>query len=158
MNREQFQGKWHQLKGKVREKWGRLTDNDVTQINGRLEQLSGKLQMTYGWEKERADREIDAWCQSCEKAGRKDASYREESRFTERDRDGRSINFEAESEEDIYRTDRNQNERERNQYSADRNRPEHEHRHNEQHGRSSGEADRKHPPKKNDQNRKRKSI
>lgn len=66
MNRDQFSGKWHELKGKVKEKWGKLTDDDITQVNGKFEQLMGKLQHKYGWSKEQAEREINSWCASCE--------------------------------------------------------------------------------------------
>ena len=55
MNKDQFQGKWQQLKGKVKEKWGKLTDDDMTEINGKREQLLGKLQARYGYAKEKAE-------------------------------------------------------------------------------------------------------
>lgn len=51
MNKEQFEGIWNQMKGKVKEKWGKLTDDDLTQINGRRDQLLGKLEQRYGKEK-----------------------------------------------------------------------------------------------------------
>ncbi|MES2273654.1 MAG: CsbD family protein, partial [Chlamydiota bacterium] len=44
MNRDLFEGKWHEVKGKIKEKWGKLTDDDVAQINGKYEQLVGRLQ------------------------------------------------------------------------------------------------------------------
>ncbi len=66
MDRNQFSAKWHELKGKVREKWGKLTDNEVEQIHGKMEQLSGHLQKKYGWAREKADQEINQWCSSCE--------------------------------------------------------------------------------------------
>ncbi len=66
MNRDQFFGKWHELKGKVKEKWGKLTDDDIAMINGKWDQLSGKLQQKYGWAREQAEREINHWCASCE--------------------------------------------------------------------------------------------
>ena len=65
MNREQFQGQWNQVKGKAKEKWGKLTDNDITEINGKREVLLGKLQSQYGYEKERAERELDAFEKNC---------------------------------------------------------------------------------------------
>lgn len=55
MNKDQFQGKWQQLKGKVKEKWGKLTDDDIAEINGKREQLLGKLQARYGYAKEKAE-------------------------------------------------------------------------------------------------------
>ena len=61
MNRDRWEGNWKEFKGKVREKWGQLTDDDLDEINGRREQLVGKLQKRYGYEKDRAEREIREW-------------------------------------------------------------------------------------------------
>lgn len=58
MNKDIMEGKWNEVKGKVKEKWGKLTDNDITQINGKKEALLGKLQSIYGYDKERATQEI----------------------------------------------------------------------------------------------------
>lgn len=59
MNWDIIQGKWQQLKGSVKEKWGDLTDDEIDQIDGQRENLSGKLQEKYGWAKEDADKHID---------------------------------------------------------------------------------------------------
>ena len=64
MNEDTFKGQWMQLKGKIREQWGKLTDDDVDQIQGRSEQLIGKLQNRYGIAREEAQRQFDAWEQS----------------------------------------------------------------------------------------------
>jgi uncharacterized protein YjbJ (UPF0337 family) len=48
MNRDTLSGQWMQLKGSVREKWGKLTNDDVDQIHGKAEQLVGKIQERYG--------------------------------------------------------------------------------------------------------------
>jgi len=48
MNLDQVEGKWKQISGKVQEKWGKLTDNDLDVIAGREEQLVGKIQERYG--------------------------------------------------------------------------------------------------------------
>lgn len=61
MNREQFEGSWHQLKGKIKEKWGKLTDDDIAVINGKYEQFIGKLQQKYGYSKEQAEKESNNW-------------------------------------------------------------------------------------------------
>lgn len=61
MNWEQVEGKWDQFKGSVKEKWGKLTDDDLTMIEGRRENLTGRLKERYGLEKEAAGKEIDAW-------------------------------------------------------------------------------------------------
>ena len=59
MNTDQIQGNWKQIKGKIKEQWGKLTDDDLTAIDGRKDQLVGKLQERYGYTKEQADREIE---------------------------------------------------------------------------------------------------
>jgi len=64
MNEDTFKGQYLQLKGKVREQWGKLTDDDVDQIQGRSEQLLGKLQNRYGIARDEAERQFDAWMQS----------------------------------------------------------------------------------------------
>lgn len=64
MNWDQIKGNWKQATGKVKEKWGDLTDDDLTAINGKRDQLAGKLQERYGYEKERAEREIDEFARS----------------------------------------------------------------------------------------------
>ena len=61
MNWDQIKGNWTKTKGQVRQKWGKLTDDDLTLINGKREELAGRLQERYGIEKERAEREIDDW-------------------------------------------------------------------------------------------------
>jgi uncharacterized protein YjbJ (UPF0337 family) len=61
MNQDRLQGNWKQFKGKVREKWGRLTDDQLDVINGRREILAGKIQETYGISKEEAERQIKEW-------------------------------------------------------------------------------------------------
>ena len=59
MNWDQMEGKWKQLKGTVRERWGRLTDDDIEQIAGNREKLIGLLQQRYGLVKEAAEREVE---------------------------------------------------------------------------------------------------
>ena len=61
MNWEQFAGQWAQMKGKIKEKWGELTDDDLDVINGRKDQFVGKLQERYGIVKAHAQRELDMW-------------------------------------------------------------------------------------------------
>ena len=55
MDWNEVEGNWKQFSGKVKEKWGKFTDDDVTAINGKREQLLGKLQEHYGYEKDRAE-------------------------------------------------------------------------------------------------------
>jgi uncharacterized protein YjbJ (UPF0337 family) len=59
MNRDQLEGKWHQMKGEVKAKWGKLTNDDLDQINGNLEKLIGRLQERYGYARERAEKEVN---------------------------------------------------------------------------------------------------
>ncbi|MBI5335732.1 MAG: CsbD family protein [Burkholderiales bacterium] len=61
MNWDQVQGNWKTFKGKVKERWGQLTDDELDIIEGRRDQLSGALQKRYGWAKDEADRQIDEW-------------------------------------------------------------------------------------------------
>jgi uncharacterized protein YjbJ (UPF0337 family) len=64
MNWQQIEGKWDQMKGKVREKWGKLTDDELSVIAGRRDNLVGKLKEKYGLQKEAAEKEINEWLQS----------------------------------------------------------------------------------------------
>jgi len=75
MDKNQFSAKWHEFKGKLKEKWGKLTDHEIEQINGKMDQLSEQLQKKYGWIKEKADKEISAWCASCEHKGQHGMNY-----------------------------------------------------------------------------------
>ena len=59
MNWDQIAGNWQQFKGKVKEKWGKLTDDDLTVIEGKRDQLSGVLQKKYGYAKEQAEKELE---------------------------------------------------------------------------------------------------
>jgi len=61
MNWDQVSGQWKQLKGKVKEKWGNLTDDDLDKIEGKRDQLVGKIQQKYGIAKEEAERNVDKW-------------------------------------------------------------------------------------------------
>ncbi len=61
MNWDQVQGQWKQMKGSMKEQWGKLTDDDLTQINGQRDKLVGRLQERYGIAKEEAQRRADEW-------------------------------------------------------------------------------------------------
>jgi len=58
---EQIAGKWKQFGGEVKKKWGKLTDDELMQINGSRDILAGKLQEKYGIAKEAANKQIDEW-------------------------------------------------------------------------------------------------
>lgn len=59
MNWDQIKGDWKQVTGKVKEKWGKLTDDDLTTIAGKRDQLAGLIQQRYGYAKEQAEKELD---------------------------------------------------------------------------------------------------
>jgi len=59
MNQDIIKGKWSQLSGKLKEKWGKLTDDDVNQLDGHREYLVGKLQERYGIAKDKADTQVE---------------------------------------------------------------------------------------------------
>ncbi len=78
MNWEQVEGKWKQYSGAVKEKWGRLTDDDLATIHGKREQLVGKIQERYGIAKEQAEEQLNEFTKNLNiKAdGAKAASHR----------------------------------------------------------------------------------
>lgn len=61
MNQDTVSGNWKQFKGKVKETWGKLTDDDLDVINGRREQMVGKMQERYGVAKEEAEKQVKDW-------------------------------------------------------------------------------------------------
>lgn len=61
MNKDEISGNWKQLKGKAKEQWGKLTDDDMTVIEGKRDQLVGKIQERYGYAKDQAEKEVDSW-------------------------------------------------------------------------------------------------
>ena len=64
MNWDQVEGKWKQFKGVARQKWGKLTDDDLDVVNGKQEEQVGKLQERYGYTKEQAEKNIQEWTNS----------------------------------------------------------------------------------------------
>jgi uncharacterized protein YjbJ (UPF0337 family) len=61
MNQDIFGGNWKQFKGKAREQWGRLTNDDLDIVEGQREQLVGRIQERYGIAKEEAERQVKDW-------------------------------------------------------------------------------------------------
>ena len=61
MNTDIIEGKWTVVKGKLRERWGKLTSDDVMALEGHAEQLAGKLQQLYGLDRAAAEKEIEAF-------------------------------------------------------------------------------------------------
>ena len=64
MNPEILKGKWNQVKGDIRTRWGKLTDDDVAQIQGQAEKFIGKLQERYGYKREQAEKELNDFLNS----------------------------------------------------------------------------------------------
>ena len=61
MNKDEIGGNWKQFKGKAKEQWCKLTDDDMTVIEGKRHQLVGKIQERYGYEKDQAENEVKDW-------------------------------------------------------------------------------------------------
>lgn len=61
MNWNQVEGRWGQLKGSVRQRWGKLTESDLDVIGGKKDVLVGKIQERYGIAKEMAEHQVQAW-------------------------------------------------------------------------------------------------
>jgi uncharacterized protein YjbJ (UPF0337 family) len=64
MNWDRIEGNWKQFTGKIREKWGKLTDDDLTAIGGKKDQLVGRIQERYGIEKDQAAKDLDDFAKS----------------------------------------------------------------------------------------------
>jgi uncharacterized protein YjbJ (UPF0337 family) len=61
MNWTQVEGKWSELKGHVKSKWSKLTDDDLGMLKGKRDELVGKIQQRYGIMKDEAERQVDEW-------------------------------------------------------------------------------------------------
>jgi uncharacterized protein YjbJ (UPF0337 family) len=64
MNFEQLEGSWEIVKGKVQKQWGKLTNDDLDVIEGNRKEITGRIQQRYGYAKDRAEREVNAWLAS----------------------------------------------------------------------------------------------
>jgi uncharacterized protein YjbJ (UPF0337 family) len=64
MNWDQVEGQWKQIKGSAKEKWGKLTDDDLDVIAGKKDQLLGKLQERYGIQRDEARKQAEQWCKA----------------------------------------------------------------------------------------------
>ncbi len=61
MDWNRVEGSWKDFKGKAKEQWGKLTDDDLTAIEGRRDQLEGKIQQRYGYAKDQVRKDVDTW-------------------------------------------------------------------------------------------------
>jgi len=65
MNWDILQGKWKQITGQLKQKWAKLTDDDISLIGGKKDQLVGKIQEHYGYAKDEAEKEVDDFARTC---------------------------------------------------------------------------------------------
>jgi len=70
MNSDMFEGNWKQFKGKMREKWGKLTDDDWNTVAGKKDQFIGKLQERYGYSRDQAEQDYSDWEKANERTSR----------------------------------------------------------------------------------------
>ncbi len=75
MNWDRIEGNWKQFSGKVRQQWGKLTDDDLDRIGGRRDELAGRIQEAYGVSKDEADRQIEKFAGTLD-AGTSDTAGR----------------------------------------------------------------------------------
>jgi uncharacterized protein YjbJ (UPF0337 family) len=61
MNNDRAEGKWKQMKGSLKSRWGKLTDDDLDVIEGQKDQLVGRVQERYGIAKDEAQKQVDEW-------------------------------------------------------------------------------------------------
>lgn len=61
MNWDQVAGRWKEFKGKAKEQWGELTDDELDKVEGKRDQMVGLIQRKYGYAKDQAEKEVDAW-------------------------------------------------------------------------------------------------
>ena len=64
MNWDQIEGQWKQLKGSAKQRWGKLTDDDLDVISGKKDELLGRLQQRYGFQREEAQKQAEQWCKA----------------------------------------------------------------------------------------------
>ncbi len=67
MNWDTVKGSWKEFAGQVQQRWGKLTDDDVAVIDGKQEELVGRLQKHYGMAKDEAERQVEEFCHTCNK-------------------------------------------------------------------------------------------
>jgi uncharacterized protein YjbJ (UPF0337 family) len=68
MNEDILKGQWKQLQGRIRQQWGKLTDDDLAQIKGDRDMLMGKIQEHYGRSRQEAQQDLDRWLAAEEEA------------------------------------------------------------------------------------------
>ena len=76
MNWDRVEGNWKQIKGKVQQKWGKLTNDDLNLVEGKRTELVGRIQERYGIERNEAEQQIDSWLRNLTRADRPRAMSR----------------------------------------------------------------------------------
>jgi uncharacterized protein YjbJ (UPF0337 family) len=61
MKWDRVEGNWEEFAGRIKQQWGKLTDDDIARINGRRDELEGRLQQQYGYARDTAKKEVDFW-------------------------------------------------------------------------------------------------
>lgn len=61
MNKDTFKGEWNQLKGKIKQEWADLTDDDLTHAEGSFDKLVGRIQERYGYTKDKVEQQVREW-------------------------------------------------------------------------------------------------
>ncbi len=72
MNKNIIKGNWNELKGQIKQQWGKITDNDISQLEGTYDELAGLLEKNYGYRKEEVEKEIEKFIK---KYGNKEKTY-----------------------------------------------------------------------------------
>jgi uncharacterized protein YjbJ (UPF0337 family) len=80
MNKDVLQGRWRERKGKVKEQWGKLTDDDLDKIEGKSEQLLGLLQQRYGYARDKAEEEYKRFTEKCSRELETDRAHHADTR------------------------------------------------------------------------------
>jgi uncharacterized protein YjbJ (UPF0337 family) len=106
MNWDTVKGDWKQFQGKVKEQWGKLTDDDLKRIDGRREQLAGAIEKKYGIEKDEAEKQVSAFEQTCGHCSSEGNRMESESRGHEKHMAGQhAMNDPAKEKSDSMRRD-----------------------------------------------------
>jgi len=76
MNWDHFEGKWTRFTGSARERWGKLTDDDIQTLSGQKDHLVGKIQERYGFAKAEAETQADEWSRALKETQHESAAAR----------------------------------------------------------------------------------
>jgi uncharacterized protein YjbJ (UPF0337 family) len=76
MNWDQIEGKWKQFTGSARERWGKLTEDDIQSLTGRKDHLVGKIQERYGIATAEAEKQADEWSRALKESARESTAGR----------------------------------------------------------------------------------